>query len=152
MEIGEKESAMRSVREIDALAFVELLIQHPEKGLSDIMSEFDLSREGIAELTKSDVVRDALDAWIGRTMRHGWPRCPRCQGRAKELTAGLTVPFGVDFLIDLSPDRLRKELAGRVANEGCSVLVRGKWVCEDCGVAWSDTLDEELDRVKTGSQ
>ena len=134
---------MQSGGERDASAFVGLLIQHPEKGLSDIMSEFGLNREDIAELIKHDIVRDTLDEWLGETMRHGWPSCPRCQGREKELTAGLTEPFGVDYLITQSPDRLRKELAGRVANEGCSVLVRGKWVCEDCSVAWSDTLDEE---------
>ena len=60
---------MRSGGERDASAFVGLLIQHPEKGLSDIMSEFGLSREDIAELTKSNVVRDTLDEWLGKTMR-----------------------------------------------------------------------------------
>ena len=117
---------MRSGGERDASAFVGLLIQHPEKGLSDIMSEFGLSREDMAELSKNDVVRDTLDEWLGETMRHGWPSCPRCQGRAQELTAGLTEPFGVDFLINQSPDRLRKELAGRIANEGCSLPVRDR--------------------------
>lgn len=57
--------------EIDASAFGRLLTQHPEKELSDIMSEFALSRENIAELTKSNVVRDALDEWLGEKMRHG---------------------------------------------------------------------------------
>ena len=94
METGKEESAMRSGGERDASAFVGLLIQHPEKGLSNIMSEFGLSREDIVELTKSDVVRDELDEWLGATMRHGWPSCPRCQGRAQEMTAGLPTHVG----------------------------------------------------------
>ncbi len=134
---------MRSEREMDASAFVSLLIQHPEKGLSDILSEFGLSRADVAELIKHDIVRDTLDGWLGEAMRHGWPSCPRCRGRARELTGGLPAAFGVDFLILHSPDMLRKELAGRIANEGCSFPLRGNWVCENCGVAWSDTLDEE---------
>ncbi len=134
---------MRSGGEMDASAFVSLLIQHPEKGLSDIMSEFGLSREDVAGLTKDHIVRDTLDDWLGATMRPGWPSCPRCQGRAQENRGG-GLPDGprVDILINLSPEMLRKELAGRIALLGCTIHLPGHWVCERCQVSWSDTLDE----------
>ncbi len=127
---------------MDATAFARLLIQHPEKGLPDIMSEFGLSREDVAELTKQDIVRDTMDKWLRATMRHGWPKCPRCQGRALEYVGGLPAACGVDLLIIQPPDMLRKWLAGRIALGGCCIPLEENWLCADCGVAWSITLDE----------
>ncbi len=81
---------------MDAAAFARLLILDPEKGLPDIMSEFGLSREDVAALTKQDIVRDKR-GWTADLIervpnKYHLEDVPRCQDLREGVERIRTAP------------------------------------------------------------